>query len=112
MSAKEQLISQIESVLNQINDTVDSGFSSNPNFHDIYFREGYIYSLKKWKNKIESIEYDTIIETQREIEYEINRTMNTLSGKGETGHPRAKEGRQEASKVVLQLLSIPYNRKL
>lgn len=106
MNAKELLISQIESILDQINSTVDSGFSSNPNFHDIYFREGYTYSLNKWKNKIESMEFDTLLLYSSNIEREINRTMSTFSGKGESGHPRAREGRKEASKVVLQLLSV------
>lgn len=107
MNAKEQVISQIESMLKRINGTVDSGFSSNPNFHNLYFREGYTYSLKKWKNKIESMEFNTLLLYSSNIEREINRTMHTLSGKGESGHPKAKEGRKKASKVVvLQLLSM------
>ena len=106
-SLKECLISKIDSLINQYNDTLNSGFSNHLRSHDIYFREGYLYSLNEWKKSIQFVQDASSELTDNYLDHTaslINRGSHIIRKGASPTSNNAIKGRRVASETVLQVI--------
>ena len=104
MSKEQQLISKIDSLLDQTIEHQKSGLTAD---YWLYFAEGYMYALRQWKNEIESLDVDVFINNLPFITSEIERSQYNFR-KGKSYHPGAIGGRKQANEDVKELIKIIY----
>ena len=102
MSKKQELISKIDSLLDQGTEHQQSGLTAD---YWLYFAEGYKYALQEWKNKIESADWDDFMNNLPSITSHIGRSLHILR-KGASNHPEAIRGRKQANEDVNTLITM------
>ena len=100
MSKKQVLISKIDSLLDQSTEFCRSELTTDDQLH---FAEGYKYSLREWKNKIESLDFDVFINNLSSITSGIERSRHNFR-KGASYHPESIRGRKQANKDINRLI--------
>ena len=100
MSKKQELISKIDSLLDQSTEFCRSKLTTDAQLH---FAEGYKYSLRKWKNKIESLDFDVFINDLSSITSNIERSVYNFT-KGASHHPESIRGRRQANEDISSLI--------
>lgn len=100
MDKKQVLISKIDSLLDQTTDFRESGLTTD---NRLFFAEGYIYALREWKNKIESLDFDVFINNLSSITSDIERSQYNFR-KGALSHPEAIRGRKQANDDIKKLI--------
>lgn len=104
MSKEQELISKIDSLLDQTTEFRKSGLTTD---NRLYFAEGYMYALREWKNEIESLDFDVFINNLPFITSKIERIQHNFR-KGKSSHPEAIRGRKQANEDIKELIKIIY----
>ena len=100
MSKKQELISKIDSLLDQVTEHQQSGLTAD---YWLYFAEGYKYALQEWKNEIESSDLDDFINNLPSITSKIERSIHDFR-KGTSHNPEAVKGRKQANEDINRLI--------
>ena len=102
MGKKQELISKIDSLLDQSTEFCESGLITNNQLH---FAEGYKSSLREWKTKIESLDFDIFINNLSSITSNIERSVYNFT-KGASYHPESIRGRKQANEDINRLIKM------
>ena len=102
MSKKQELISKIDSLLDQSTEFCESNLTTN---NRVYFAEGYKYALREWKNKIESLDLDFFITNLPSITSNIERSQHKFR-KDASHNPEAVRGRTQANEDINTLIKM------
>ena len=102
MSKEQELISKIDSLLDQVTEHQQSGLTAD---YRLYFAEGYKYALQEWKNEVESSDLDDFMNNLPSITSKIERSVHNFR-KGTSHHPEAIRGRQQANEDINKLIKM------
>ena len=102
MSKEQELISKIDSLLDQSTEFCKSELTTD---NQLYFAEGYKYALREWKNKIESLDLEVFISNLPSITSNIERSIHNFR-KGASHHPESVRGRKQANEDINMLINM------